>query len=126
MKTRFTLLTGAALAAWLAMPSLVLAQEPAMVKEGRLVDAQGMTLYTYGKDSKGQSNCTQECADIWPPLIANEDATAAGDWSLVTREDGTQQWAYHGKPLYTYVKDTKPGDTTGDTLMGVWHVAKPK
>lgn len=126
MKTRFTLLTGAALAAWLALPALLLAQEPAMVKEGRLVDGQGMTLYTYGKDSEGQSNCTQECADIWPPLVASEDATGSGDWSLVTRDDGTQQWAYDGKPLYTYVKDTKPGDTTGDTLMGVWHVAKPK
>lgn len=39
--------------------------------------------------------------------------------------DGTMQWAYDGKPLYTYAKDKQPGDTTGDTLMGVWHVAKP-
>lgn len=107
------------------LPGLVLAQEPASVQEGRLVDAQGMTLYTYGKDSEGESNCTEQCAEIWPPLIAGENAQASGKWSLVTRQDGTLQWAYDGKPLYTYAKDKQPGDATGDSLMGVWHAAKP-
>ena len=107
------------------LSGLAHAQEPAAVQDGRLVDAQGMTLYTYGKDSEGQSNCTEQCADIWPPLIAEEGAQPSGKWSLVTRPDGTVQWAYDGKPLYTYAKDKQPGDTTGDTLMGVWHVAKP-
>ncbi|HTN30217.1 MAG TPA: hypothetical protein VL178_05215 [Pseudomonas sp.] len=107
------------------LSGLAHAQEPATVQDDRLVDAQGMTLYTYGKDSEGQSNCTEQCADIWPPLIAKEGAQPSGEWSLVTRPDGTLQWAYDGKPLYTYAKDKQPGDTTGDTLMGVWHVAKP-
>lgn len=101
------------------------AEEPARVQGDRLVDAQGMTLYIYGKDSKGESRCTEECANYWPPLIAEEGAQPTGRWSLVTRPEGTQQWAYDGKPLYTYAKDQQPGDTSGDTLMGVWHVAKP-
>ena len=123
---RFTLLPGAALAAWLAVSGLALAQEPGRVQEDRLVDPQGMTLYTYDKDSEVRSNCNRECADEWPPLIAVENATGAGDWSLIEREDGTRQWAYAGKPLYTYVKDRMPGDTSGDSLLGAWHIARPK
>lgn len=38
------------------------------------------------------------------------------------RTDGTMQWAYEGKPLYLWTKDTKPGDVTGDGVGGVWHV----
>ena len=123
MKLPTSLINAATLLALLS--GLAQAQEPASVQDGRLVDAQGMTLYTYGKDSEAQSNCTEQCADIWPPLIAEEGAQPSGEWSLVTRPDGTVQWAYDGKPLYTYAKDKQPGDTTGDTLMGVWHVAKP-
>ena len=123
MKLPVPLFNAAALLALLS--GLAQAQEPATVQDNRLVDAQGMTLYTYGKDKEGESRCTEECANIWPPLIAEEGAQPSGKWSLVTRQDGTAQWAYDGKPLYTYAKDKQPGDTTGDTLMGVWHVAKP-
>ena len=53
-------------------------------------------------------------------------APAGGAWSLYTNweNDGSKQWAYKGKPLYTWVKDTKPGDMTGDNVNNVWHVAK--
>ena len=40
-------------------------------------------------------------------------------------DDGKKQWAIKGKPLYYWAKDTKPGDMTGDGLMGAWHVVKP-
>ena len=40
-------------------------------------------------------------------------ATASGDWSVVTRDDGSKQWAYKGKPLYTWVKDQKAGRQDG-------------
>lgn len=111
-------------AALFATLSVAQTPEPARVHDGRLVDAQGLTLYTYGKDSAGESNCHEECANIWPPLIAEEDAQPSGKWSLVTRRDGTLQWAYDGKPLYTYAQDKQPGDTTGSSRTG-WHVAKP-
>lgn len=101
------------------------AAEPAMVKDGLLVDARGMTLYTYDKDSSGQSMCNDTCATNWPPLVATADAQGDGDWSVLQRADGSWQWAYYGKPLYTFIQDQKPGDMLGDGKMGVWHAARP-
>ena len=88
-----------------------------------LTDASGMTLYTYDKDEAGKSNCYDQCATNWPPLAADASATASGDFTIVDRTDGTKMWAYKGKPLYLWVKDTKAGDTTGDGVGGVWHTA---
>lgn len=90
-----------------------------------LVDAKGMTLYTFDRDTAGKSNCNGQCAQNWPPLMAAANASASGDWSVVTRDDGSKQWAYKGKPLYLWVKDTKPGEVTGDGVNNVWHLAKP-
>ena len=87
-------------------------------------DAAGMTLYTFDKDAANASNCYDACAAMWPPFKADATAKAAGDWTIVSRKEGAQMWAYEGKPLYTYSKDTKPGETTGDGMGGVWHVAK--
>lgn len=88
-----------------------------------LTDANGMTLYTFDKDTAGVSNCYDQCAVNWPPLFADAGAAAEGEFTLVTRTDGTTMWAYDGKPLYLWVKDTKPGDTTGDGVGEVWHTA---
>lgn len=106
------------------------AAEPAMVadtaKGKTLVDANGMTLYTFDKDSDGKSACYDKCAVNWPPLAAEAGAMAEGEWTVITRDDGTMQWAYEGKPLYTFIKDTAKGDVTGDGLAdGTWHVAQP-
>ncbi|WP_285960343.1 COG4315 family predicted lipoprotein [Pseudomonas tohonis] len=109
--------------ALLSWPSL--AVEPAMEKDGMLVDHQGMTLYTFDKDAVGMSHCSGECAKNWPPLMAEAGAKAEGKWSLIERDDGSSQWAYDGKPLYTFVMDKKAGDRTGDGKMQVWHVARP-
>jgi predicted lipoprotein with Yx(FWY)xxD motif len=87
-------------------------------------DEKGMTLYTFDKDEANKSNCYDECAKNWPPYLAAADATAEGEWTLVDRTDGTKQWAYEGKPVYLWVKDTKPGDVTGDMVGEVWHVVK--
>ena len=87
-------------------------------------DANGMTLYTYDKDEAGKSNCYDKCATNWPPLKAEADAKDQGEWTVVERTDGTKMWAYEGHPLYTFVKDKKAGDTTGDGVGGVWHVAE--
>lgn len=94
---------------------------------GMLTGASGMTLYVYDKDAagSGKSTCNGPCAANWPPLMAEADAKAAGDYSLVARDDGGRQWAYKGKPLYFWGKDQKPGDTTGDGFKEVWHVARP-
>lgn len=88
-----------------------------------LTDANGMTLYTYDKDTAGVTNCYDKCATNWPPLAAAADATADGDFTLVDRTDGTKMWAYKGMPLYLWIKDTAAGQTTGDGVGGVWHTA---
>lgn len=90
-----------------------------------LTDAQGMTLYTFDKDSGGVSVCYDSCAGNWPPLVAPNGAANEGGFTLVARTDGTKQWAYDGKPLYLWINDAAPGDVTGDGVGGVWHVAKP-
>ena len=90
-----------------------------------LTDAKGMTLYTFDKDAEGKSNCNGKCAMAWPPLTASAEAKAMGDWTVVTRDDNSKQWAFKGKPLYTFIKDAKAGDTTGDGVGNSWHNATP-
>jgi len=89
-----------------------------------LADAKGMTLYTYAQDNTpGKSACIDACAKAWPPLAAPEDAVPMGKWSLVTREDDTKQWAFRGKPLYTYARDTYAGGAFGERLGNAWFAA---
>ncbi|WP_420234840.1 hypothetical protein ACN079_11685 [Pseudomonas sp. ABY48] len=115
------------MAAALTLPGLAMAADPPMEKDGMFIDSKGMTLYTFAKDSAGKSMCNDKCAANWPPLMAEAGDKSKGDWTVIKRDDGSMQWAYQGKPLYTFVKDTKAGDKTGDGLMdGAWKVAKTK
>jgi predicted lipoprotein with Yx(FWY)xxD motif len=100
---------------------------PTKATDGVLTGTNGMTLYTFDKDvaGSGKSVCNGPCAGNWPPLAADAGATPAGDYSILTRDDGAKQWAYKGKPLYFWAKDQKPGDKTGEGFNGVWHSAKP-
>lgn len=100
---------------------------PATVADGVFVGANGMTLYTFDRDAagSGKSVCNGPCATNWPPLMAAAGAAGSGDWSVITRDDGSKQWAYKGKPLYFWAKDQKPGDRTGDGFNKVWQLAKP-
>jgi len=91
-----------------------------------LTDAKGMSLYTFDKDSDGKSTCNGPCAANWPALKAGAGDTADDNYTIVTRDDGSKQWAYKGKPLYTFVKDQKASDTSGDGFLnGAWHLAQP-
>jgi predicted lipoprotein with Yx(FWY)xxD motif len=120
-------------AATLSM-SAAIAAEPAKKMEtsaGEVyVDQNGMTLYTFDKDTMGatMSACTGKCLVNWPPFEAGEGAMADDEWTIVeyTDADGTvkNMWAYEGKPLYLYIEDKKAGDVMGDGKGGVWHVAK--
>ena len=89
-----------------------------------LADPAGMTLYTFDKDAGGKSMCNGDCAKAWPPAMASSSDKPVGDLTIITRDDGSRQWADNGKPLYTYVKDKKPGDVMGDNVNGVWHADK--
>ena len=83
--------------------------------------ADDKPLYIYDKDTLGASNCNDGCATAWPPLAAPSGARAVGTWTVVTRADGAHQWAYAGKPVYTFARDTE-ARSSGDGTSGVWHL----
>lgn len=85
---------------------------------------QGATLYTFDKDQIGKSNCYAGCATQWPPMIAGGGSQPYGRMSLVSRDDGQWQWAYDGKPLYTYAEDEMFGDVKGEDVGSLWHVVR--
>lgn len=118
-----TLLRVASVAAALLLSTTASgADAPLKASNGVLVDATGMTVYTYDKDEagSGKSSCVAACAKNWPPVKA--DGSPRPPYSVITRADGSKQLAHGGKPLYTFVKDKKAGDKTGDGVGGVWHV----
>jgi len=93
-----------------------------------LVDSRGHTLYLFGKDRNGKSACSGACAVAWPPLIANGKpragaGTRASLLGTIKRADGRRQVTYNHHPLYTFIKDTKKGQTNGEGLTafgGTW------
>lgn len=96
-----------------------------------LVDVDDLALYTLDDDPPGVATCTGGCSETWPPLtifeplmnlVAGEGVT--GTFALIERDDGPPQATYNGKPLYYYIDD-RPGDTGGDGVGGVWHLAVP-
>jgi predicted lipoprotein with Yx(FWY)xxD motif len=98
--------------------------EPAKAVAGALVATNGMTLYTFDKDSADKSACNGPCAALWPPLMAASTDQPQGAYGILTRDDGGRQWSYKGRPLYFYKSDVQPGDRTGDNFKEVWHIVK--
>ena len=91
-----------------------------------LADPNGMTLYTFDRDTSGnKSTCDGKCAERWRPLTAPEDAQAKGDFTVITRSDGSKMWAYRYRPLYTSPNDKAPGDINGFDGANLWHIARP-
>jgi predicted lipoprotein with Yx(FWY)xxD motif len=90
------------------------------------VDANGMTLYTFDRDTSGRSStCEDKCTERWIPLAASADAEAKGDFTVIIRSDGSKMWAYRYRPLYTSQFDKAPGDINGFDSANLWHVARP-
>jgi len=112
------------MAAALTLPGFAMAAEPAMMKDGMMVDHKGMTVYTFDKDAGGKSMCNGDCAKNWPPMMAPAGAKAEGKFTPIKRDDGMMQWAYDGKPLYTFKMDEKPGDMKGEGFKDMWHMPK--
>jgi predicted lipoprotein with Yx(FWY)xxD motif len=102
------------------------AEPPARMVSGKLVDSAGMTLYVFDRDvpGSGKSACSNACPAIWPPAAVAPDAKAEGDFSIITRDNGSKQWAYRGRPLYLHNFDKKPGEVNGDNQGNLWHVVK--
>jgi predicted lipoprotein with Yx(FWY)xxD motif len=96
-----------------------------------LVGDKGMTLYMFTNDGPNQSNCDAKCLSKWPPLLTQGSPTLGEgvDASLVgtaSLPDGSKIVTYNKMPLYYWVKDTKPGDTTGQGVGNVWYVVSPE
>lgn len=92
-----------------------------------LTDSHGMTLYYSTKDGAQQAKCTGKCAKYWPPLLLSAGNPTGPD-SIKTDLgvfDGAngRQVTYKGHPLYTFVRDQKPGEANGDGVADHWHVA---
>lgn len=96
-----------------------------------LAGADGMTLYTFDRDTLDTSNCYDRCAENWPPLtVESADAITTdegipGEFGTTERTDGTLQVTYNGWPLYYWANDAAAGDTTGHRVGRVWWVASP-
>jgi predicted lipoprotein with Yx(FWY)xxD motif len=89
-----------------------------------LTGPNGLTLYTKSTDSANTSTCTGNCATNWPALKvpSGQQATAGagvtGTLASFALADGTMQVTYNGRPLYYWIQDKAPGDTTGNGVGG--------
>jgi predicted lipoprotein with Yx(FWY)xxD motif len=86
-----------------------------------LVDSRGRTLYVFEKDKKGISACYGTCAAYWPASVSAAKPRAGKGVRVAllgttARHDGRRQITYAGHPLYTFVGDKKPGQTSGEGL----------
>ena len=91
-----------------------------------LTNANGLTLYSFAPDTRTTSNCNGTCAQLWPPVKGPATAGhgVTGKLGTITRSNGTTQATYNGRPLYTYVADSAPGQAKGNGVNasgGVWH-----
>lgn len=100
---------------------------PLAMKDGMLVTSKGLTVYTFDRDvaGSGKSACNGQCAINWPPVLAGANDQPQGPYTIIVRDDGRRQWAYKGKPVYTWPEDQEPGDKYGDNKNNIWHVVRP-
>jgi predicted lipoprotein with Yx(FWY)xxD motif len=91
-----------------------------------LTSAKGFTLYSFAPDTATTSKCYGTCAAYWPPVTGTAAASPGvpGRVGTIRRTDGTEQLTYNGRPLYTYIGDSAPGQARGNNLNlngGLWH-----
>jgi predicted lipoprotein with Yx(FWY)xxD motif len=93
-----------------------------------------LTVYLFEADKGTTSNCSDACAQAWPPVTTSGEPQAEGgaksaDLGTTERSDGTRQVTYHGHPLYYYVSDQSSGETTGEGVKSfgaAWYVMNPQ
>lgn len=128
-------LTGFFVAALLIVPTAAFADHHALKlanKDGigsYLTDAGGKTLYWFTKDTPGQSACAGPCVEKWPiyyrQAVAPPEGLPAADFATINRADGKPQTTFRGYPLYYWVNDANPGDSSGQGVGNVWFVIDP-
>ncbi|MBM3778160.1 MAG: hypothetical protein FJW23_07955 [Acidimicrobiia bacterium] len=102
-------------------PSGLQVQVVSSAQAAVLTDFEGLTLYAFNGDAAADPQCSVNgCEMRWLPVDAPAIAVNVGDFSVVTRADGSKQWAYKGRPLYRYRDDLLPGDATGVGVDERW------
>ena len=99
---------------------------PARFADGRLVDAAGMSLYTFDRDRTDVDKrvCVDGCERRWPPFTAAPDLRGRGAYHVRIWADGVRQWMYLGRPLYRSTLDRAPDDTAGEGDENLWRLAR--
>ena len=96
-----------------------------------IVAGTGITAYFFDKDKANSvtSACTGPCAAIWPAITTASGTPhvtgITGTVGTITGVAGGKQITINGRPIYTYAKDTAPGETKGQGINGVWYVISP-
>jgi predicted lipoprotein with Yx(FWY)xxD motif len=80
-----------------------------------LVNGSGRTLYEFTRDRGNKNSCVRVsgCSAVWPSLKASGRPTAGSGVkaSLLSTTSGNQV-TYAGHPLYTYIGDSRAGQTS--------------
>ncbi|MGH2561101.1 MAG: hypothetical protein ACRDJH_18700 [Thermomicrobiales bacterium] len=119
-----------------AASAVTVAQDSATVQTAEdptlgtfLTDADGMTLYMFTRDFPNESSCYDQCAENWPIFSVEGDLSlpegVEGTLGTIERTDGTTQVTYNEMPLYYWINDAQPGDTTGQGVGAVWFIVAP-
>ena len=96
-----------------------------------LVDQKGFALYADAANKPPRKwPCKGACLTVWPPLVlAKGQAKAVAGKGVtglgVVNGPSGRQVTWHGKPLYTFVRDQK-GTVRGQGIVqdGTWFVAR--
>lgn len=122
--------TGASTPTAVANADIKVATSPTFGKI--VVDGKGMTAYFFDKDTVGAttSACVATCATLWAPITTTSatpviDGVSAAFGTIATTM-GAMQVTVNGRPIYTYTKDVKAGDTAGQGVGTVWYVLDDK
>ncbi len=87
-----------------------------------MADSQGLTLYFRAVARRnGVATATTAPACVtatcmgadWKAVLADNGAQSMGNWTVIANQDGTRQWAFKGKRLYTSVYDGEADDLRG-------------
>jgi predicted lipoprotein with Yx(FWY)xxD motif len=97
-----------------------------------LFDSDDQAIYLFDKETTGESQCYDACAEAWPPVLTDSEPQAGSgiDAKLVgttERDDGSSQVTYNDHPLYYYVDDP-PGQVLCQNVTefgGLWLVVAP-
>jgi predicted lipoprotein with Yx(FWY)xxD motif len=100
-----------------------------------LVNSRGFTVYAFTLDRPDKNNCAHVngCLSVWPPVTTSGKAIAGHGVSsrligTITLRKGVEQVTYAGHPLYTYIADPGPGQTSYINVSefgGRWPAVNP-